>query len=135
MNHQPPNPVFMLHCWHSQTLLLPTHGNHTAPKPFFMLHQTSFHASFLASQTFPTPLLRVIRNTRPRFHASFFAFPNRSHPTFVNHEAPKPIFMLHFEPSQTLPLPLLGTMKHATLFSCFSFGVPKPFPQHPSEPV
>ena len=35
-------------------------------------------------------------STQTPFHASFLAFPNLSHPTLGNHEAPKPLFMLHF---------------------------------------
>ena len=86
------------------------------------------------------------RNTQTHFHASFFAFPNPSNPILRNHEAPKPLFMLHFLPSQALPTLRLGTMKHAlptprlwtmkhpTPFSCFVFGVPRPFPPHSWEP-
>ena len=82
-----------------------------------------------------------MRNTPTPFHASFFAFRNPSHPTLGSHKAPKPLFMLHFsvskpfpDPSQTLPTPLLGTMKHATLFSYFILGLPRPFPD-PSHPT
>ena len=75
-----------------------------------------------------------MRNTQTPFDASFLTFPNPSHPTLVNHEAPKPLFMLHFEPSQALPTPLLGTMKHPNPFSCFILNFPKPFPLHSWEP-
>ena len=38
--------------------------------------------------------------------------------------------MLHFWPSQTLPTPLFGTMKHPNTFSSFILSRPKPFPPH-----
>ena len=49
-------------------------------------------------------------------------------------ETPKPLLMLHFLHSQTLPTPLLGTMKNPNPFSCFIFSLPKPFPPHSWEP-
>ena len=101
----------------------PTLGSHKAPKPLFMLH-------FSVSKPFP-PHSWEPWSTQPCFHASFLAFPDPSH----HHEAPKPFFMLHFAPSQalppllgtvslflmlqTLPTPLLGTMRNTHPFSCF----------------
>ena len=56
-------------------------------------------------------------------------WPDPSHPTLGNHEAPKPFFMLHFFPSQAFPTPLLGAMKHPNPFSCFIFGRTLPTPR------
>ena len=93
------------------------------------------------------------------FSCFILGLPNHSHNTLGNHEkhpppfscsifnnyswepweTPQPLFMLHFLHSETLPTPLLGaikhrTMKHATLFSCFILGLPRPFPPHAWEP-
>ena len=114
-NHEARNPFFMRHfslpkpfpqhswepLWTFPNPSHPTLGSHEAPKPLFMLH-------FFA---FPGPSHHAwepwsMRNTRTPFHVSFFAFPSPSHPTLGNHA------------------------KHPNPFSCFIFGLLKPFPQH-----
>ena len=140
----------------------PTLGNHEAPKPFFMLHFAPSQALptpllgtvnlFLMLQTLPTPLLGTMRNTHPLFHVSlkgvgssaaaiafvdqrnlqqqkFPSFPPHSWEPWAHHTLRN-----HFAPSQTLPIPLLGAMKHPNHFSCFIFGLPGPFPPHAWEP-
>ena len=104
-----PQPLFMLHFLHSETLPTPLLGATKHPNPF-----SCFILAFPSpSQTLPTPLLGTMK------HATLFSyfilglprpFPDPSHPTLGNHEAPKPFFMLHFAPSQALPTPLLGTV-------------------------
>ena len=74
---------------------------------------------FWTFQTIPTTLLETILSLPKPFP------PHSCEP---NHEAPKPLFMLHFERSQALPTPLLGTMKHFLMLQT------EPFPPHSGEP-
>ena len=99
----------------------PTLGNHEKHPPPF--------SCFIFSFPKPLSLLETMRNTQTPFHASFLAFPNSSHPTLGNHEKYPPpfscfIFMdCSWEPWET-----------PKLFSCFMFGLSKPFPPHSWEP-
>ena len=117
--------------------------------------QPLFHASFLdvtkhshntfgnhfePSQALPTPLLWAMKYLTPVFML---------HPTLGRHEAPKLFFMLHFpSPShptlgnhqlflmlQTLPTPLLGTMRNTQPpFHASFLAFPNPSPPHSWEP-
>ena len=106
----------MLYFLPSQTLPTPVFGTMKRPNPFSCF-------SFRLLKPFP-PHAWEPRSTQPLFHASSLAFPNHFHNTLGN----------QFEPSQALPTPRLWTMKHPTPFSCFIFGLPKPFPPHSWEP-
>ena len=85
-------------------------------QPFFMLH-------FWFSPTIPTTLTTlsgtILSLPKP--------FPPHSREPWGT---PKPLFMFQFLPSQTLPNPRLGTMKHPNPFSCFIFRT-FPSPSHP----
>ena len=120
-----PKFIFVLRFWPSQTLPTPLMGTMKHPNPLSCFILT-------LPKPFP-PHSWEPRSTQLLFHASFWAFPGPSHP-LVNHEAPNPLFMLRFWPSQTLPTPLIGTMKHPTTFSCFILRLPKPFPPQSCEP-
>ena len=124
----------------------PTLGNHEKhPKPFscFIFGLPNHSPNTLGNhEKHPPPFSCFIfdnyswepwETPQPPFHASFFAFRNPSHPTLGSHKAPRPLFMLHFSVSKPFP-PHLGTMKHATLFSCFILGLPRPFPPYAWEP-
>ena len=112
-NHEAPKPLFMLHFCAFPNLFPPTLVSHEAPTP-------PFHASFLAfPRPFP-PHACEPWSTQTLFHASFWAFPSPSHPTLGNHEAPKPLLMLH---ASWFPRVLGTKMKHEKRFGCFM--VPK----------
>ena len=109
--------------------------------------QTLFHAPFCVFPSFSHATLGNHEKRQNPFSCFIVSFPKPfpphswepwetpkppSHPTLGSREAPKPLFMLHFSVSK--PFPLLGTMKHATLFSCFILGLLRPFPPHAWEP-
>ena len=122
-----PQPLFMLHFLHSETLPTPLLGAIKHPNPFScfilafpspshpllgtMKHATLFSCFILGlPRPFPPPW-----STQTLFHASFCAFPSPSHPTLGNRE---PLF-----DASDSSHPTLGNHeKHPPPFSCFIKG-------------
>ena len=152
-NHEARNPVFMLHSWPSQTLPTPRLGTMKHPNPFscfilrlpkpFPPHSWEPWTSVWCFRLFPPhPLFHVslkgvgssaaaiaFVDQRNLQQQKFPSFPPHSWEPWAHHTLRN-----HFAPSQTLPTPLLGAMKHPNQFSCFIFGLPGPFPPHAWEP-